>query len=220
MPFSVSSMNAPPPIRRLLDAEALALTPELAGLAGTHGLQLTAAVLEPPPTPMLGCWTRLQLCGARFAGDLQARADEALPFLDDSFCVVLLNHVLEHAGSAPELLDEATRVLVPGGLLALTGFHPLSAWTPWLLCQGVCRPALAGPAWLRRRLAVHGVQTYAVRRFGPAFPGVGAVPGQALLGGGFLLLARKRRAAVTPLRPRPQPARVPVRTLAPGARRE
>jgi SAM-dependent methyltransferase len=162
----------------------------------------------------------LQLRGAEFAGDLQARADEALPFLDGSFCAVLLNHVLEHTGSAAELLDEATRVLLPGGLLVLTGFHPLSAWTPWLLCQGVRRPALAGPAWLRRRLAAHGVQTYAVRRFGPAFPGVAAAPGPALLGGGFLLLARKRRAAVTPLRARTQRARVPVRTFAPGARRE
>lgn len=213
-------MNAPSPIQRLLDAEVSTLAPELAGLAGTHGLQLTAAVLDLPPTPMLGCWTRLRLRGGEFTGDLRVRADEALPFLDDSFCAVLLNHVLEHTANSTALLDEAARMLIPGGLLALTGFHPLSAWTPWLLCQGVRRPALAGPAWLRRRLATHGVQTYAVRRFGPAFPGVAAAPGQALLGGGFLLLARKRRAAVTPLRVRPQGARVPVRTFAPGARRE
>ncbi|HET7358610.1 MAG TPA: methyltransferase domain-containing protein, partial [Rhodanobacteraceae bacterium] len=194
--------------------------PELGGLAGAHGLLVTAAALRLPATPLLGRWACLHMDGAGFAGDLRARADEALPFLDDVFRVVLLSHALEHAPSAVDLLDEATRVLAPEGLLLVTGFHPLSAWAPWLLCQGRQRPWLAGPAWLRARLAARGVQTYAVRRFGPPVPGTAAMPGPAWLGGGFLLLARKHRAAVRPLRGTVRNGRVAVGAFAPGARRE
>jgi SAM-dependent methyltransferase len=221
MPLPLQIMPAVSPMRRLLDAEARALAPELGGLAGAHGLQVAAAALRLPPTPLLGRWAQLQLDDATgLGGDVRARADEALPFLDDVFRVVLLAHALEHAPCAAELLAEAARVLAPEGLLMVTGFHPLSAWTPWLVCRGRQRPQLAGPAWLRARLAAQGVQTYAVRRFGPAVPGVSASAAQAWLGGGFLLLARKRRAAVTPLRDRARSGRVAVGTFAPGARRE
>jgi SAM-dependent methyltransferase len=217
----MSMMSVGSPMRRMLDAERHALAPELGGLGGAHGLQVATAALRLPPTPLLGRWTQLQLRDGRYDGDLRARADEPLPFVDDVFRVVVLNHALEHAPVAAALLDEAARVLAPDGLLMVTGFHPLSAWTPWLLCQGRQRPWLAGPTWLRRQLAAHGVQTYAVRRFGPAVPGVTAAQGQALLGAGFLLRAPKRRAAATPLRGRiRQQGRVAVGSFAPGARRE
>lgn len=214
-----------PAARALLADEATALRPQLAGLAGGYGLCLAAHDAEAlPPTPMLGRWLRLRVQGAHLCGDVGARADEPLPFLDDAFRVVVLSHALELAPHPRELLEEAARVLAPGGLLALSGFHPASLWTPWLhwQCRQVDAPALSWPRRWQLRLLRHGVEAYALRRVGRLLPLRGAQGGAAGgLRGGYVLLARKRRAALTPL---PLPA-VGVRPAvpaqwAPGAHRE
>src|SRR3546814_18660903 len=46
-------------------------------------------------------------------------SSDLLPFADDSFDVVLSNHVIEHVGEQPEQLahlSELRRVLTPGGI--------------------------------------------------------------------------------------------------------
>lgn len=219
-----SDIYASAPLQRLLADEARGLAPEIQRCAGEHGLLVSASGTDRPPgLPMLACWTRLLWCGSRYAGDLHGRTDEPLPFVDDAFELVILRHALETASLPQALLSEAIRVLSPGGLMVLSGVHPLSLWTPWLAWRGrrqslrLHMPIQLGE-WLRRS----AMQVEQVRRVGNPLPGGREFPllaGEAI-GGGYLLLARKRRRAATPLRLVPRPLRAPVDAgLAPGARR-
>lgn len=223
-----SLMPATPATRALFQAEAAALAPELGGLAGAYGLQIDLG--EPvtlPRTPMLGCWARLSWNGTDYAGSLRARADESLPFADDVFRVVVLSHVLEHVPHTAELLAEATRVLAPDGLLAITGFHPVSGWWPWLMWKAHREHrsgfSVIAPMWLRPRLGRSDVNVYAVRRFGSLWPSqyMPQVTVSVPAGGCYLMLGRKRRHAVTPLRVIRSRSRASgPASLAPGAHRE
>ena len=49
-----------------------------------------------------------------------AAAGESLPFLNESFDVVICDNVVDHAESPPQIVRELVRVLVPGGLLYFT----------------------------------------------------------------------------------------------------
>ncbi len=212
------------PLRRLLDAQTCALKPALQRCAGVHALLLGAVRGDAPPTlPMLGCWTSLQLSEGCFTGDLQAAADEPLPFIDDAFELVLLRHALEVAPLPSGLLDEAVRVLAPGGVLVLTGMHPFSGWSPWCCWHARRkRPALQMPWRLRRQLELAGMTIEQLQRVGSVWPG-GKTARRTLagaFGGGYVLVARKRRRLATPLRLKPAPVRVPANgRLSPGTRR-
>jgi len=217
-----SDIYASTPIRGLLAAEALALGPELQRCAGTFALQLAAAPRATPPAlPLLDRWVHLHLCDGRYAGDLQARADEPLPFQDDAFGLVLLSHALEVAPDSQALLREAARVLAPGGMLALTGMHPASGWLPWLLWRGQPGLSLESPLRVGRWLRGADLSVERVQRVGPAWPSSAVVPHHGgPLGGGYVLIARKRRQAAVPIRLRPRAiAAAPVAGLAPGAHR-
>jgi SAM-dependent methyltransferase len=218
-------------LKALLADETAALAHELARCAGDHGLHIAAAPGVPlPPMPLLGHWTQMRVRGATLAGDVQASAAEPLPFLDDAFGVVLLRHALEVAAVPAELLREAARVLEPGGMLAITGVHPLSCWAPWVLWRSrVPRPSLSLPLWWLRRLAEADFEAVAVRRLSSLMPTAvdgGSTYGSSThgagspLGGGYMIVARKRRLAMTPLRVKTAPITAPLRgTLASGARR-
>jgi len=56
-----------------------------------------------------------------------AAAGESLPFLNESFDVVICDNVVDHAESPPQIVRELVRVLAPGGLLYFTVniHHPL-----------------------------------------------------------------------------------------------
>lgn len=212
------------PLRRLLDAQTRALMPELQRCFGTHALLLGACGHDlPPGLPMLGCWTTLHLANARYRGDLHAAADEPLPFVDDAFDLVVLRHVLERAPSASALLGEAIRVLAAGGMLVLTGVHPLSGWAPWFAWRTRGKSSrLLMPLRLGHELRRAGLEIERIQRVGRFWP----VAGQAgstsasAFGGGYVLIARKRRRMATPLRIKPVPVRVPAnRQLSPGTRR-
>lgn len=208
------------PLRRLRDAQAQALIPELQRCFGTHALLVCAAHNDTPPAlPMLGCWVRLFLDDVRYEGDLHAASDEPLPFTDDAFDLVLLRHALEVSPAAADLLADAIRVLAPGGVLALTGVHPFSGWSPWLCWRTRDRPLnLQSPWRLQRVLHRAGLGIELVQRVGRGWPGLptaGKVSGNAL-GGGYVLIARKHPRLVTPLRS--QSAKVPVPVPAGGGR--
>lgn len=143
--------------------------------------------------------TRLRLHESGWQGDVRARVDEALPFVDEAFRTVLVEHVLEWTPLAVNVLDEAVRVLAADGVLLVSGFHPFSLWMPWLLCRKRPRPMLTPPGWVRQRLAALGVDVQQVRRCGAAWPTAGVATEHAWAGGGFVLMARKQRAALKPL---------------------
>lgn len=201
------------------------MAPHLQRCAGSHALLLSALSHDHPPVlPLLGYWTRMRLVGVRFRGDVKARADEPLPFADDAFGLVLLRHAVEVAPVPQALLQEACRVLAPGGVLAVTGLHPLSAWLPWVYWHrrhGVM-PALTSPLVLERWVRGAEFDIERVERVGHVWPNAGRrARGAHPLGGAYWLIARKRRrVAILPkLKPALVPAPVNVK-LAPGARRD
>jgi SAM-dependent methyltransferase len=211
------------PLHGLVAEESVALSADLQRCAGKHGLLLTAVAGDMSPgLPMLNHWVRLTLGQGRFQGDLHGRADEPLPFLDESFELVMLRHALEVAPAPRALLDEAIRVLAPGGTLALTGVHPFSAWNPWLRWRTRSAPiSLTSPLVLEHWLRANDLSIERVQRVGRWRPGaVEEWRVTPLLGGGYVLIARKRRHAMTPTRLRPKVVAAPVGVgLAPGARR-
>jgi SAM-dependent methyltransferase len=60
-------------------------------------------------------------------GDVLANS-EFLPFSQQSIDLVVLPHVLDFSEMPQQALREAERVLIPEGILVLTGFNPMSAW--------------------------------------------------------------------------------------------
>lgn len=225
MPVCLPALYALPAVKGLLVDERAALMRELSGLSGAHGLLLAATGMDLPRTPMLRHWARLDTAPGRlWRGDVRARQDEPLPFADDSMRVVLLAHALEQVSHPHALLDEVRRVLAGDGLLLITGFHPLSLWSPWLAwaARRDAVPAWRMPAHWRFRLAAMGLRVYASRRFGGIWPGARDRGLSAQCGGGYVLLARKQSNVVTPLsarRLRAAPAATTV-SWAPGAQRE
>ncbi len=211
-------------LRRLRDAQAQVLVPELQRCVGTHALLLGVARSDMPPSlPMLGCWARLYLDDGRYEGDLRAAADEPMPFVDDAFDLVLLRHALEVSPAASELLADAIRVLAPGGVLALTGVHPASGWTPWLRWRARGRALnLQWPLRLRRILRQAGLGVELAQRVGRGWPGLPTSnrASASAWGGGYVLIARKHRRLGTPLRVKPVEVSVPAGgRLSPGTPR-
>lgn len=223
MPSHDQDIYASLPLRQLLDAQTRVLMPDLQRCSGSHALLIGTALDTPPALPMMPCWTRLHLQGSHYRGDLLAAADEQLPFVDDAFELVLLRHVLEMTTAPSALLGEAVRVLAPGGMLVLTGMHPMGGWAPWFYwrARGQSR-RLQMPWRLRHRLREAGLQMQRMQRVGSVLPGrrPGATAPASLVGGGYVLIARKQPRIVTPLRIRPIPVRMLSNgQLSPGARR-
>lgn len=212
------------PMQGLLADEMAALMPALQRCAGTRGLLVSAAPGDQPPAlPLLGHWTGLRLADGRFDGDVRASAPEPLPFSDDAFDLVLLRHVLETAPQPAALLHEAVRCLAPGGVLVSTGLHPLGAWSPWWHWRmrhrdGHLNSPMQLAHWLRRA----DLQVEQSLRVGRTWPGSAPalVADVQPFGGGYLLVARKRRAMSLPVRLRARSvAAHPRPALAPEARR-
>lgn len=212
------------PLRGLLAEETAALTPGLQRCSGAHALLISATQGDAPPVlPLLGHWTRLDMRQDRYAGDLLAKGGEPLPFTDDAFDLVLLRHALELSATPQELLGEASRVLSPGGVLALTGLHPFSAWVPWMIWRTHGHaPMMRSPILLERWVRRIELDIEQVARVGRPWPS-GSVEldgGTHAFGGGYLMIARKRRRVATPIRLKPKAVAATVNVgLAPGARR-
>jgi SAM-dependent methyltransferase len=212
------------PLRRLLDDQMRVMAPDLQRCFGAHALLVGAAADDTPPArSMFACWTRLRVDAARYRGDIQAETDEPLPFVDDAFELVLLRHALEVVPEPSALLADAIRVLAPGGVLVVTGVHPLSGWAPWFYWRARgTRPVLQLPLQLMQILQRAGLDIERVRRVGRTFPSTTAAgpAGISVWGGGYVLMARKRHRAATPLRIKSVPLRAPANgQLSPGTRR-
>ena len=96
--------------------------------------------------------THLDLTRRRFALEQLetrlARADaESLPFAEASFDVVYSFGVLHHTPDTLKAVEEARRVLKPGGVAIVSLYHRHSAfhWVALVLCRGIRR----GELWTR-----------------------------------------------------------------------
>lgn len=172
---------------------------------------------------------------SRLTGD-----SEQLPLGSDTLDVVLVPHMLEFATQPHQLLREAERVLIPEGHLVLLGFNPwsqfgirrlLTGWrddSPW---NGHFYSALR----LRDWLALLGFDTVLVQNyyFRPPLQharllrSLGRMESLAKrfiapLGGGYILVAKKRVATLTPIKPRWRSRRrlLPVGAAEPTVRRD
>ena len=164
---------------------------------------------------------------------------ERLPLASGSIDVVVLPHLLSFAEQPHAILREVERVLIPEGHVVILGFNPWSlfglrrlfgGWrgrSPWcghfysslrlrdwlsllgfdslLLRHYFYRPPLAGGGLLQRL-------DFLERWGGRWWP---------FFGGGYLLVARKRVATLTPIRPRWRSRRlIQVGSVEPTARRD
>ncbi|MGH8414408.1 MAG: class I SAM-dependent methyltransferase [Gammaproteobacteria bacterium] len=134
-----------------------------------------------------------------------------LPFAGDSVDALLLPHTLERSKDRHQVLREAERVLTGEGHLIVLGFHP---WGLWALRQQFDGPVPWAGQYvrvgrMREWLTVLGFETVRVRHylFRPPFQRRLLVRSAfmdrmrwRISAGAYMLVARKRVFAVTPLR--------------------
>ncbi|GAB4357330.1 MAG: methyltransferase domain-containing protein [Gammaproteobacteria bacterium] len=142
----------------------------------------------------------------------------ALPIASDSVDAVVLAHTLELELDPHQVLREAERVLIPEGHLLVIGFNPWSIWGLWRLFLRRSREVpwctrFVSPARVKDWLALLGfdIAHEAGLFYRPPLPYEGLMNrlmfleklGRRfwpLLGGGYVILARKRVTTVTPIR--------------------
>lgn len=150
---------------------------------------------------------------------------ERLPIASDSIDAVLLPHRLEYERHPHQLLREVERVLIPEGHLLLTCFNPLSQFGLRRLLQGWRDDApwsghFYTPMRIKDWLSLLGFDTVRLQYYFFRPPLQHQAVMQRLsrmegwgerycapLGGGYLLLAKKRVATLTPIKPRWRNAR-------------
>ncbi len=213
----------------LLVAEQAQLDALLPDLFGYHllrigppvGVDLTGAS-RIPHRAVMDEGDEVQLTGAmaHFHGHATA-----LPVACDSLDVLVLHHTLEFSAAPHEVLREADRVLIPEGHVVLLGFNVWSLWMIWRLLTawrghvpwcGRFHSVARVKDWLRLLGfdIVHAhvyflrspAQYMGVMRRLRLFESWGRRI-RALLGSGYVIVARKRIATLTPIRPRWRPRR-------------
>ena len=222
------------PVKLLFARELAALAPIVSGIYGNYGLFLRAHVAAPAavPTHLLGTMVELALVDSALEGAVRCEP-APLPFASESFKLLIAQHVFEQIDRPEECAAELARVLSPEGVVLILGFNPVSLWRPWLALNaagaGSQLHLRSARAW-RTMLAREKVDTLQVRypgTFRPRVEHLQAAPESSLLartlgciGSSWLLLARKRRSTLTPLRLRSAPRELALNPrLAPGAHR-
>jgi len=213
--------------RQLAAAEQEALCEGLGDIFGCH-----LVVLDPPCQPVALGASRIlhQVVQSRSGQGLDTTPGllgcaEQMPLQTDSIDAFVLSHVLEMAEDAHQVLREIDRCLVAEGHLIVLGFNPYSWWglrkllsgwrgaEPWSL-RFISLPRLKD--WL----SLLGFDTIHTRYLFPHPPwqyGAGPAKGTLLqrlhrdhwplLAASYLLVARKRVATLTPIKPRWRPQR-------------
>ncbi|WP_166815978.1 class I SAM-dependent methyltransferase [Luteimonas yindakuii] len=187
---------ASPAGRVLLDGEDAMLQRTLAERPSPPWLWL-----GPVPRPELdaACGRGLGLWRGRHGWEGAVRCGLALPFPSATMGVVILQHVVRAGGEDDGLLEEAARVLEPGGRLWLFTLNPLSPYRWRWRGQGL---RAGEPLGWRRRLRRAGLEPEPVSQgIGPqwkleASDVLQSGPG---LRAAYALRAEKRVAALTPL---------------------
>ena len=150
---------------------------------------------------------------------------EQLPYQSDSIDAFVLPHALEVAKDPHQVLREIDRCLVPEGHLVILGFNPYG-W--WGLRRVLARKPRTGP-WalrfiglprLKDWLSLLGFDTVHTRYLFPHPPWSYGLGGDRrgilerlhrghwpLLAASYLLVAKKRVATLTPIKPRWRPRR-------------
>lgn len=150
---------------------------------------------------------------------------QAMPVCTDSLDVVLLPHILEFSEQPHNVLREVERTLVPEGHAVILGFNPFSIWSLWRWLIGWrgkvpwCAHFISTTR-MKDWLSLLGFDVIETRYyfFRPPFQRETLLRklrflerlGQRLwpiLGGGYVMLARKRVTTLTPIRPRWRPRR-------------
>jgi hypothetical protein len=235
MPSETLRAYASDPLHALFAHELSTLAPILGGVYGVWGLHLRPDSAAPLTLPahLLSSIVELDLePGGRFNGSL--RCDGAqLPFASECFKLVIAQHVLDRPGHADAMAEQLARLLAPEGIALVYGFNPISLWRFWLRRrrsaseQGLCFSAAA--AWRNRlqHAQLDVLQTRYVGRYNPwrETNPQGESGRLSPLFGRFrpswLLIVRKRRSALTPLRLASVRAEVKFNpALIPGAHRE
>ena len=118
------------PLGRSLQAmEVNCLRGILPGLFGPVALQLGVG------GPLELAATRIVLQhGTRVGGGVAVRGEScSLPFAESSIHLVVLDHTLECCTDPHQVLREVQRVLTPEGHVVVLGFNPFSLWGLWRL---------------------------------------------------------------------------------------
>jgi SAM-dependent methyltransferase len=209
--------------KSLLTAEAQLLGEALEDVFGWEFLQVGA--WGDGRELLTGCRTRRKIVVApsAFSGgaDIIARPS-ALPVARDSVDAVLLPHTLEFASDPYAIVREVDRVLSGEGQLVVLGFQPFSLWgirarsSPSGFPPGMRRILSVGR--VREWLVLLGYEIVATRSYLHCTPwGNGAAAAEQstdhspllrrtwfnpLPAGAWILKARKRIRALTPIRPR------------------
>jgi SAM-dependent methyltransferase len=220
--------HASAPMQALYAREIEALASIVSGVYGNYGLFLRPhiSVSSPLPEHLLGKMIELAPGKDGVLHGAVHCAPDLLPFASESFKLLIAQHVLEQVDEADACAAELARVLAPEGVALILGFNPLGTWRPWLATHATHVRPRSVHKW-RTLLAREQVDTLQVRFPGSLWPRAnidlkaGALSARlARFGSTWLLLARKRRSALTPLRLRASTRELQLNpTLAPGAHR-
>jgi SAM-dependent methyltransferase len=122
-------------------------------VVGCRQLGYRAFGVEPDRIGAGGHITSIEIASRRVARNVfVAAAGEALPFADETFDLVTLNQVVEHVPDQSAVLNEAARVLRPGGAMYVACPNYLRFYEPhykvfWLPLM----PKILGRLYLRLR---------------------------------------------------------------------
>lgn len=150
---------------------------------------------------------------------------DALPIASDSLDVLVLPHTLEFESDPHQVLREAERTLIAEGSLVILGFNPWGLWGLWRLALA----SRADPPWCGRFLSLTRIKDWLkllgfdIIEMRPYFfrpplhnegimkrlnfmemAGAHAWPN---LAGAYIIVAKKRVIALTPIKPRWQKRR-------------
>lgn len=217
MDLQSDNIYALPQMQALLSHELTYLAPTLSNTYGQYVLFITpsASAFLLSSSPLLAMLIELKITTqSTLSGNVICTSD-LLPFTNESIAVLLIHHAGELVTDLERFTSELIRVLAPEGTIFILGTNPHSFWRPWLRWKTHNSPFQYHFQSLRQwriSLAREHIEIFQVRYLGPFFPRPkmhpktvqkqGSLPLRLFSGlrGSYLLLARKRRSILTPIK--------------------